>query len=376
MALRIIQHQTLYRDERFYAAFPNVLALPSGEVLLAFRRAPDHRWMLGDAAEDERESVDHWHFRSHIALMRFDGNLDARGGVQMLPTHAEAADQDANLFLTSSGRLLQYGFLWYPMTREIADKLPAQKIHPVTREHLGAGYLYWASYVRYSDDEGKTWSDHNLLPRDPLMKEPRLKYWPESAPIRGRMIERKDGSLLISAYTGSVPGQELPVVRFFESTDGGESWTAPDRMIAMPDVSLAEPSMAQWPAGKVTIFNRTGHNEDRLVIAASSDEGRTFGQPETVGVTGHPYDPLVLPDGRLFLVYGYRHEPMGTRARIIAPGQDFADAEEFIIRDDSPSRDTGYPSATLLPGGQILIAYYIPDERGIRGIEATLVEID
>lgn len=67
---------------------------------------------------------------------------------------------------------------------------------------------------------------------------------------------------------------------------------------------------------------------------------------------------------------------MGSRARIIAPGQDFADAEEFIIRDDSPSRDTGYPSATLLPGGQILIAYYIPDERGIRGIEATLVEID
>ena len=57
MTLRIIRHQTLYRDERFYAAFPNVLALPSGEVLLAFRRAPDHRWMLGDAAADRKSVV-------------------------------------------------------------------------------------------------------------------------------------------------------------------------------------------------------------------------------------------------------------------------------------------------------------------------------
>jgi len=376
MGLRILNHQILYRDERFYAAFPNVLSLPSGEVLLAFRRAPDHRWMLGAAASEERESVDHWHFRSHIALKRYDMNMQERGSVRSLPSHAEAADQDANLFLTSSGRLLQYGFLWYPMTREIADKLPAQNIQPVTRQHLGAGYLYWGSYVRYSDDEGHTWSDHYILPSDPSQPERRLKYWPESAPIRGRMIERSDGTLVISAYSGTVAGHDLPVVRFFESTDGGENWTAPDRMIAMPDISLAEPAMAQWPAGKVTVFNRTGHNEDRLVIATSNDEGRSFGAPESVDVTGHPYDPLVLPDGRLLLVYGYRHDPMGTRARIIEPGQALADAEEYVIRDDSPSRDTGYPSATILPGGQILIAYYIPDEHGIRGIEATLVEID
>lgn len=377
MGLRILSHQVLYRDERFYSAFPSVLAMPSGDVLLAFRRAPDHRWMLGDAADDERDSMDHIHFRSHIALKRYDAGVQELGEVESLPTHPEAGDQDANLFLTSSGRLLQYGFLWYPVIREIVDKLQAANtVQLLVQDHLGAGYLYWGSYVRHSDDEGRTWSAHHVLPHDPLRKTSRLKYWPESAPIRGRMIERGDGSLLISAYFGSVPGQELSVVRFFESDDNGESWTAPDRMIAMPGVSLAEPALAQWPAGKVTVFNRTGLNEDRLVIATSTDEGRSFGPPETVEVKGHPYDPLVLPDGRLLLVYGYRHEPMGVRARIVEPGQDIAAAEEFVIRDDSPSRDTGYPSATILPGGQILIAYYISDERGLRGIEGTLVEID
>ncbi|WP_417450723.1 sialidase family protein [Kordiimonas sp.] len=376
MRLRIIRHQTLYRDERFYAAFPNVLALPSGEVLLAFRRAPDHRWMLGGAAADERDSVDHWHFRSHIAVMRFDATMQEVQGARSLPTYAEAGDQDANLFLTSSGRLLQYGFLWYPVTREIADKLKDMGQAPVMKEHLGAGYVYWASYVRYSDDEGVTWSDHILLPDEPTSGPRTMKYRPLSAPIRGRMIERADGSLLIAGYAGNVQGQELPVVRFFESRDGGESWSVPDTMVAMPDISLAEPALAQWPAGCVTVFNRTGHNEDRLVTATSNDEGRSFDPPETVELKGHPYDPLVLPDGRLLLVYGYRHEPMGVRARIITPGQEVAEAEEIIIRDDSASRDTGYPSATILPSGQILIAYYIADERGLRGIEGTLVEID
>ncbi|WP_262691091.1 sialidase family protein [Kordiimonas aestuarii] len=376
MGLRIIRHQTLYRDERFYSAFPNVLALPSGDVLLAFRRAPDHRWMLGEAAEVERDSVDHWHFRSHIAMLRFDGGLQERVGARGLPTYAEAGDQDANLFLTSTGRLLQYGFLWYPVTNEIADKLKDQGFAPVTKEHLGAGYIYWASYVRYSEDEGQSWSDHILLPDEPTSGPRTMKYRPQSAPVRGRMIERSDGSLLIAGYAGNVKGQDLPVIRFFESRDDGVSWSVPDTMIAMADVTLVEPALAAWPAGKVTAFHRTGHNDDRLVIAASSDEGRNFGPAETVNVKGHPYDPLNLPDGRLLLVYGYRHDPMGVRARVVAEGQDIADTEEFVIRDDSLSRDTGYPSATILPSGQILIAYYIADERGLRGIEGTIIEID
>ena len=308
--------------------------------------------------------------------MRFDADMRVTAEAVSLPSHPEAADQDANLFRTSTGRLLQYGFLWYPVTREIAEKLKELGRPPVIKDHMGCGFIYWASYVRYSDDDGHTWSDHNLMPSDPLLREGEGKYFPCSGPMRGRMIERPDGSLLIACYQGRLAAYVLPIVRFFLSTDNGQSWQLQDTLVSMPGITLAEPALACWPEGQVTAFHRTGHNDDRLVIASSSDEARSFGAPETVEVKGHPYDPLVLPDGRLFLSYGYRHDPMGVRARLVEKGQAIVEAEEIIIRDDSASRDTGYPSATLLPGGQILLAYYIADDRGIRGIDGTIVDYD
>lgn len=377
MAVRILEHRALYRDDHFYSAFPAVVAMPSGDVLLAFRRAPDHRWLLGDAAQEELNSVDHVHFRSHIAMRRFDAGLEVKDEASSLPSHPEAGDQDANLFLTSQGRLIQYGFLWYPVTSEIAEKLKELgKASPLVADRFGAGYIYWASYSRYSDDDGCTWSDHNLMPRDPLAALGQDTFAPYSSALRGRMVERSDGSLLMPAYNGKLAGCELPAVRFFKSDDDGENWAVADTLISLPDVSLVEPALAGWPEGAITVFNRTGHNDDHLVIASSHDEGETFSKPESLRVKGHPYDPVVLPDGRLFLVYGYRHEPMGVRARLVEVGQRIDEAEEIIIRDDSASKDVGYPSATLLPGGQILIAYYIADKRGIRGIDGTLVDID
>ncbi|WP_417458701.1 sialidase family protein [Kordiimonas sp.] len=377
MAIRIIEHRTLYRDDHFYSAFPAVLALPSGDVLLAFRRAPDHRWLLGDAADKELNAVDHVHFRSHIAMVRFDEGLAVKREAYSLPSYPEAGDQDANLFLTSSGRLLQYGFLWYPVTYEIAEKLKEMgRAGPLMADRYGAGYIYWASYSRFSTDEGHSWSDHKLMPRDPLIKAGRDAFSPYSSALRGRMVERSDGSLLMPAYNGSLSGHDLPAVRFFQSYDGGINWEVKDTLISLPEISLAEPALAQWPAGALTVFNRTGHNDDHLITATSFDDGETFSAPESVGIKGHPFDPLVLPDGRLFLVYGYRHDPMGVRARLVEPGQRLEDAEELVLRADSASKDVGYPSATLLSGGQILIAYYIADERGVRGIDGTLVAID
>ena len=140
----------------------------------------------------------------------------------------------------------------------------------------------------------------------------------------------------------------------------------------MDGVYLQEPSMVAWPEGQLTVFHRTKDNNDKLVVSNGADI-ESLSKPETVDVTGHPYDPLILPDGRLLLVYGYRHEPMGVRARVVSSLEELASAPEIIIRDDSPSRDTGYPSATQLSDGRILIAYYIADKQGIRGIEGTIL---
>lgn len=365
----------LYRSKRFFSAFPAVVATPSGDVLLAFRRAPDHRWLLGDVADEDFNSVDHVHFRSHVAFMRLGPDLTPVAEPEILPVHAEAGDQDGNLFLSSTGRLFQYSFRWYPITIEVKDKLKENGISVTSSEFYGAGYIFHSSYVRTSDDEGQSWSKPYEVPADPLVTNHR---WPEitgTGAFKGRMVECDSGDLLLAGYHWSIPDHKGSVTRLFRSSDGGESWDYQPHIIACEGIGLQEPTLAKWPRDKITAFHRTSNNDDKLVIATSHDDGYTFDDPETVDITGHPYDALVLPDGRLFLVYGYRHEPMGVRARLVEEGQALADADEIIIRDDSPSRDTGYPSATVLQDGRILVIYYISDKHGIRGIEGSIIEV-
>ncbi|MBL4639199.1 MAG: exo-alpha-sialidase [Kordiimonadaceae bacterium] len=375
MTVKVSAPVTLYRSKKFFSAFPSVVTAADGDVLLAFRRAPDHRWLLGDIAEKDFNSVDHVHFRSHIAFMRIGADLKPRDEPSILPVHAEAADQDGNLFLSSNGRLFQYSFRWYPIINEIREKLEEKNISVLSSENYGAGYIFHSSYIRFSDDEGGTWSNPIETPADPLA----TLQWPEivgTGAFKGRMIECENGDLLVAGYHWGIKDEEHSVTRFFRSSDGGNTWTYQDGYLSVEGKGLQEPTLVRWPAGKITAFHRTSNNDDKLIIAQSSDDGLSFSTPETIDITGHPYDALPLPDGSLFLVYGYRHKPMGVRARLVAPGQALEDADEIIIRDDSPSRDTGYPSATLLPDGRILVAYYIADQKGIRGIDASIVTLD
>ncbi|MEX0298250.1 MAG: sialidase family protein [Kordiimonas sp.] len=376
MNVKVHDPITLYRSKRFFSAFPSVVTVPSGDILLAFRRAPDHRWLLGDIAEEDFNSVDHVHFRSHIAFQRFGADLQAKSDPTILPVHAEAGDQDGNLYLSSSGRLFQYSFRWYPITIETRDQLKEKGVDTLSSEHYGAGYIFHSSYVRFSDDLGENWSEPFDIPADPLVKQ---HTWPEitgTGAFKGRMIECENGDLLAAGYNWGIAGEKNSVTRFFRSKDNGLSWDYEENYVSGGDIGMQEPTLARWPNNKITVFHRTSNNEDRLVIAQSGDDGLSFDQPETIEVIGHPYDALVLPCGSLFLSYGYRHEPMGVRARVVKIGQKIEEAEEIIVRDDCPCRDTGYPSATLLNDGRILLAYYFTDPAGIRGIEASIVEID
>lgn len=374
MTATVVSHHVVYRSKRFFSAFPAVVTTAEGKTLLAFRRAPDHRWLLGDIAEEDFNSVDHVHFRSHVAFGELDENLQFADEPKILPVHAEAGDQDGNLFISKSGRLFQYSFRWYPVTKEITDKLAEKGEKLYGADYLGAGYIFHSSYVRFSDDEGGTWSSPFELERDPLLAPSRWPEIPASAALKGRMVELENGDLLLASYIGGLKGSEFDCSRILKSRDGGETWQFSDQYFIRDDGSLQEPTLALWPENKITIFYRTTNNDDKLIIAQADADGGPFGPLETIDVVGHPYDALVLPDGRLFLVYGYRHEPMGVRARLVRPDQEIADTEEIIIRDDSLSRDTGYPSATLLPNGRILVVYYISDKKGIRGIEASIIE--
>ncbi|PWC57241.1 hypothetical protein TSH7_26450, partial [Azospirillum sp. TSH7] len=63
----------------------------------------------------------------------------------------------------------------------------------------------------------------------------------------------------------------------------------------------------------------------------------------------------------------------GGRARLYDPRrQQPGEVPELVLRDDGPAPDLGYPWAAVLPDGRAMVAYYICDATGLRGIEATL----
>ena len=94
-----------------------------------------------------------------------------------------------------------------------------------------------------------------------------------------------------------------------------------------------------------------------------------------MGIIGHPYHATRLPDGKVFVIYGYRHAPYGVRARVLDPECEQFIGEELVLRSDGGNGDLGYPWATLTNDGRLLAVYYFNKEDGTRHIGGTFIEI-
>jgi hypothetical protein len=82
--------------------------------------------------------------------------------------------------------------------------------------------------------------------------------------------------------------------------------------------------------------------------------------PSTGGSVGNPPSLLMLRDGRLALIYGYRSAPYGIRARL-SDDKGLSWGDEIILRNDGGCWDLGYPRSVQRTDGKIATAYYFND---------------
>ena len=161
--------------------------------------------------------------------------------------------------------------------------------------------------------------------------------------------------------------------------DKGKTWEYGTKIAKDKKVSFNETSMYETPNGDLIAFMRSEAFGDQACIARSIDGGKTFGEWKSMGFKGHPLQAMRLPDNRVLLTYGYRHEPCGVRARILnAECTDYATAPEIIIRDDADDGDVGYTWAVQLDEKRVLVVYYINFDRakGTRHIQGSILEIE
>jgi hypothetical protein len=351
--LRKIKDVAVYRNPRFYSAFPSIVRRPDGELIAAFRRAPDRR--LNGAA-----GVSHTDPNSYLVLVRSrDGGETWTQEPELIWAHAEGGSQDPCLLQLRDGSILCASYLWYQM--------------PVVKDAKAAKqpFEFMGGYMVRSRDGGRSWQGPIVPPPTPGVdrKDPFGTLLPSYN--RGAMCQGKDGRVFWAVAHANAWGGTA--ISLMISGDGGTTWKYSCPIAVDEKVTFNETSLYETAKGDLVAFARTANYDDQTVVVRSVDGGKSFGKWEGTGFQGHPHHAVRLEDGRVWLVYGYRHKPYGVRARVLnAECTDAGQAAEIVLREDGGSGDLGYPWAVALPGGKVLSVYYFNQENGTRFIGGTV----
>jgi hypothetical protein len=349
----------IYEDPAFYSAFPSAITRPSGEMVVAFRRAPDRK-MFGESGSNHTDP------NSYLVQVRSADNGRTWTSPKLILAHPYGGSQDPCLIQLRDGSIVCSSYGWARVNDTARGRVA---------NNVKAGeFVFMGGYLVRSNDGGDTWSD--LISPPPVPGSATRTVFDTSCPAynRGAMFEARDGRLLWAVASRGEGSGSRTENHLMSSRDGGVTW-AYETVIARDDkVVFNEASIYETPKGDLVTFIRTADFDDHTVIARSTNGGKSFDPWEDAGFQGHPHFPLRLPDDRVLLVYGYRHKPFGIRARILNPEcSDFRTAEEIVLRDDGGTGDLGYPWATMMADGRILVCYYFNKENGMRHIAGTIL---
>ncbi len=360
-----IRDLVLYHDPLFHSAFPSVVRRPDGELIVAFRRAPN-RLALGEAKNNHVDPNSYL-----VAVRSRDAGDTWSTTAALIYAHSLGGSQDPCLLQLRDGELLCFSYGWSFLRPDGVAALKPPFLQNYPGSIFNGGY-----YVR-SADGGRTWSDALYPPhlnvdvlRDPYGR-------PLPAYNRGALVEGRDGRIFWAAAATDSMTPRRTSVHLLVSADRGKTWTPGAVIAADPKVSFNETSIYETPKGDFVAFLRTDHFGDQACLARSTDGGKTFQPFKSMGFQGHPLHALRLPDNRVLLTYGYRHIPFGIRARILnAECTDADTAPEIVLRDDGVTTDLGYPWAVALDARRVLVTYYFNTAaRPIQHIAGTILEI-
>lgn len=358
-----VRDLVIYQDSNYYATFPSIVRKADGEFLLSFRRAPDRRVVFGEKGNSHVDP------NSYLVSMTSKDGITWEGEPELLYAHDFGGSQDPCLLRLRDGTLLCASYGWAFLEEDGLENIS----EPHFKNRNGSVFL--GGYMLRSIDGGNKWAG----PIYPPHIEPEVHVNPMGNPIpaynRGAMYEGKNGRIywVVAANDRISPRRTSNYL--LVSDDKGKNWEHLSTVAKDEEVIFNEASIYETPKGDLVAFIRTANFEDQAIIARSTDGGKSFGQWQSMGFQGHPLQATRLPDDRVLLVYGYRHEPYGIRARILNPEcTDFATAEEMVLREDGGNTDIGYPWAVVLDEHHALVTYYLNIDNGTRHIAGTIIE--
>ena len=358
-----VKDVVIYENPKFYCAFPSVIKRPNGELLVAFRRAPDRR-MLGE------KGYTHTDPNSYLVLVRSKDGITWTKEPELIYANAFGGSQDPCLLQLRDKTLLCTSYGWTIVKPEVKSNLTL----PVA---FSGDFIFLGGYILRSENGGKKWKGPYFPPAIPSEKKFNALGEPLPAYNRGALYEARDGRILWVVASSDPETQTRTETHLIVSEDKGLTWTYSCPVARDEKASFNETSVYETPKGDIVAFLRTADLEDQACIARSKDGGKSFEPWQKMGFQGHPLNALRLPDNRVLLTYGYRHEPYGIRARILNPEcTDYETSGEIILRDDGGNSDIGYTWPVMLDKKRVLVVYYFNIGDGKRHIAGTILEIN
>lgn len=355
----------IYRDDSFYATFPSVVKKKDGELMVAFRRAPDRR-VFGETGNFHVDPNSYL-----VQVSSADNGKTWTKEPKLIYAHAFGGSQDPCLLQLTNGDILCTSYGWAYVRQEGVRQLekPYSENKP--------GFIALGGYYLRSTDNGQSWDEPFYPPNISSEVRKNALGLPIPAMNRGALCESETGKIYW-AVAASHDSTHLSKksVHLLISADQGVSWKYSSTVAQDDKIDFNETSLYETPKGDIVAFMRTANFEDEACIARSEDGGMSFKSWKGMGFKGHPLQAIRLADKRVLLVYGYRHRPYGIRARILnAECTNFDMTEEFVIREDGGSTDIGYPWAVALDDTRVLVTYYFNKDNETRFIAGSILEI-
>ncbi|HEX3501389.1 MAG TPA: sialidase family protein [Stellaceae bacterium] len=364
------RHRVLFKDPFSYCAHPHIAALPDGDLLMVFNRAPRRHVILHPPQEPLFYNV----------IMRSSDGGESWSAPQVAPDYDWHGVECAGLTALADGGVMlnQWRFRWYPL--DLARKRTATETLAMPSAWVGAlaGSLEldsgadlagraealapWArggdaAYVHLSADGGRSFETTIRLDTTPFVG---------GYGMRG--AARLPGGELVLPLCDIPAYQRIFVVR---SSDGGRSWGPAIAAAALDGRKFEEPAPLALPDGRIVMLLRENVSR-RLWQVASSDGGLSWNRPEPTPIDGYPGHLLALSDGRILCVYGHREPDFSIRAvQSMDGGRSWSVETTGTIRGALPNKDLGYPSSVQRPDGTVLTVYYAQEDDGVTSIQAT-----
>jgi hypothetical protein len=369
--IRKEKDMVIYKDSLFYCAFPSVVKRPDGEILVAFRRAPDRR-LFGE------EGITHTDPNSYLVMVRSRDGEHWTKEPELISAHPFGGSQDPCLLQLKDGTLICTSYIW-GIIRPDGDSILNRKITIIKgqRSDHSQSYTFLGGYLVRSVDGGKNWQQPIYPPHVPT--DIQLNVWGKPLPAynRGALCEGRNGRIYWVVASNSADGPTRTQTHLLVSDDKGLTWNYSSSVASDEKISFDETSIYETPKGDLVAFLRTANMPGDLSwISRSTDGGKSFNW-KSMGFYGYPLHVLKLPDNRVLLTYGYRHKPFGIRGRILnAECTNYETAPEFVIRDDGGSGDLGYCWSTMMDKNRVLVVYYFNKDNGLRFIGGTILALN